>query len=577
MKRTKETKSYLDSLTPKQAAIFKKVEQETINKGRALSRAEVLESCNIKKDTVRNSFVSFERLQALLIQHSPQVRESLIRENILDEARLQATDKVISKNKMFILTGIHSNAETINHEFLKTLDLMAEKLDAKIMLVPIGKANKGKEWDGFDRDLVSRYHWLTKRVQFNSNLTYLPIRTSDNDKNPIGGLKKLCHQFGSIIIGGTRQSMESVPVTPGKMARVLHSTGAVSKPKLIKDEFWSNKNDYALDADHKYSCIVVEVVDDRVFFTSPLDADAYNRVTFRGYTYDGKKKKLLPVAGPRLRFSAENPISFEAMLQYEGPEIFTGDWHNGHTDQEVREAIFRYSLRYGIRVIGVNDFSDGYSTNRHIKDKLITKFLMWEKGYGDVSAELESNARELDELTSRYDAVVHYGSNHGNWLYEWLEKGDYEKDIPNKKIGTILAAAMMEGHDPFRYAMEKIFKIKQPWKILWVSEKDSFNSNGVHKFHGHIGNSGGAFSFEGAEIAYGPNASAHGHAKAKWGRSVRAGTSTSRGAEYTAGGIAWTQTSIVTHQNGTCEFVDFIDGKFAGDDRIEKPKKKKAA
>jgi hypothetical protein len=243
-----------------------------------------------------------------------------------------------------------------------------------------------------------------------------------------------------------------------------------------------------------------------------------------------------------------------------------GDWHSGETDPVAKKATKEMVDLVRPTSIFIGDGFDGKSINHHERNKKVARAISMENGTLSLRDELQQFGKDLKELQTWTDEVVVVKSNHDVFLDEILEDGRYIHDPVNYKACAILAAAMIEGEDPLRFAVEDWFSFDTS-KVRWMALDEDYIFAGIQLgAHGHRGPNGTRGNIKNLEAAYGNCVIGHSHTPGILRGAYQVGTLSHLRVGYNHGASSWFHTNCMIYENGARQLINIIDGDWRLED-----------
>jgi hypothetical protein len=168
---------------------------------------------------------------------------------------------------------------------------------------------------------------------------------------------------------------------------------------------------------------------------------------------------------------------------------------------------------------------------------------------------------ELEEMMEWVDgSLVVVKSNHDDFLMRYLNEGRYVKDPNNHYYSLDLAKKLLEGKDPLEYASQKVEKLKNSDRVLWLQREEEYKIGNVEcGAHGD----GWGVTMPSLEKALGNCVVGHTHTAGIFRGVFRVGTSTKLNQDYNVGGLStWTHTHCLVYANGQRQLINVINGEW---------------
>lgn len=474
-----------------------------------------------------------------------------------DEKELKAA----KEGKQITGTNLHEPAFAAVQNFIK-------RNGAELVLLPMPAHVKAlhsqpKHYDPKLRPFIDNF--VTEYV-FNTHLKAIEAHINPQQTNPLTGLKRLrVHRTDlsgnaggeistkrlktSLIVAHSKQMLEVVATGISTHPRIIHSTGAITKPAYLKNRIGMIANE-----DHKLGGLVVEI---------------------EGGIFHIRQVQFDPVDGSFVdmatRYYADGSTAFERAEAFK-----MGDLHPGHEDQEVLEAHYKLWDIIKPKKIFLEDFFDGASISHHTEKKKLTKAKLPEK-FKDLPTEIEGAKRVLKEVWANApkDAVFYAtASNHPEHVMRYLDEGRYINDNrPNYIIGHRMVVMCLDEKNPLKEYLDPSNK------MIWTDENQDLFIEGVQmNAHGHLGTNGAKGGKVGHEMSLGNAMVAHSHTPSVYHDLFTVGHSTRPRHGYNNGASTWIPGSGAVYKGGQKQLYLFIKGKFTRsnhDKKVANGKKRK--
>lgn len=392
--------------------------------------------------------------------------------------------------------------------------------------------------------------------QLNENLRALDVYLNPQQIAPLTGLYRLRGRTGtelvfegpdgreyvrrfnqSLIVASPKQDMTPVATGNGSIARILHSTGACTRPEYLR-----NRMGRIAEEMHIVGGLIVEVEDDwfsiRQVQAHPVHGGFYDFGTL--YTESGVSHGH--------RAEALRP----------------GDVHAGLEDPLAMESTASLARLVRPKRVFVEDVFDGGSITHHNQKKNLTRATL-PVPFRSLSEELawcrDLLAQLADETAGDDGEVYIVESNHHDHLLRWLEEGRYLKDDTNFALGHRMVVEILDGIDPLRVRLDPTGRYR------WLGSEDDLYVEGIQQgSHGHIGVNGMRGSPAQMERIHGTSMSGHAHGPGIQGRHVTVGHISRPRHGYNKGASTWLDAKGVVWPGGLWQLVISIDGKFRLED-----------
>lgn len=510
--------------------------------------AEFERHTGIKNDTVNKYFKSLDGLIQAAKEEDPKVFENIIDSSAFNEEAFKDLQEYVSKYNRFVVTTAVTNCAP-HMDALEAIKTYCKANKAGLLILPCSDPARQKDqkdkWSLDSR--LPKDKIVFKDIALNDNLILSTIKMTAKQLLPLTGLKRISQKRGSAIFASPKQFLEFASNSNNntEIPRMLASTGAITVPEYNTEMYMSERLAYMAEQDHTMGAFIVEIEDERVFYTRPVQ---FERKT--GAFCDLDKKYY--ANGKIEKITAE-------LIQF-------GDYHVLSTDPEAKKMGVELVNLLKPDYLTVEDFLDGITINPHERDNLVALSKKAKVGLLNLEAELQACKSELDELCKlpAKEIVLKYG-NHEDFLKRWICDGQFMKEPQNKILGMKMNIAMEELEVmPLEYALRELIGLEQPDKVRFLGVNDSFKVNGIENgAHGHMGKGGHRNPALGEiEDCYGACNVGHNHSAAIFRSVYRAGTKTKLQLSYNDGPSAWTQSDVVQHRNGSRQLITCIYGKY---------------
>lgn len=444
---------------------------------------------------------------------------------------------------IYVITSAQSYASP-HGNFLEGLEKYASERNAELIFLPMIGQSASQDIDGLHPVIKERdVEYGTRRLNDNVQIEQFNVRPYQID--PITGLQRFAQRGTSLIFASPKQRMKVIPHSNKDIPKLLTTTGACTYPNYATGFDVSAERrrlGNIARRDHVYGALIVEIEDDEIFHLRNIRADTRGKFVDLGVSYNGDRQK-------------------KAKLE----AIVFGDWHNGYTDPQVREANFEMMRELNPKRVFLHDFFDGHSINHHHERQLITGQIIEEvdRGYNSLDYELYNAREELIEIAGTANGTVYVlPSNHNDRIERYLDEGRFVKDPVNARIGFKLASLLVEGKNPVKEGMRLFGSL--PRNVKFLERTDEMKVRGYNLgAHGDKGPGGRPSSMASKENDYGRSITGHTHT-AEWLRDTYVvGTSTPLVLPYTKGQPTnWINTNALLWDTGTVQMVNVVDGKW---------------
>lgn len=537
----------------KRARKVAKAYADLVRKKKLLPSQRDLFSAGFSNTVVYKSFRNLQEVKRAAKKLYPKAFR-----HVLDEDDFSGLDyyermqKLLGRQRRFVITTAVTGCQ-VNKKFLGSLENYCRERSALLVVLPCTDPAAKGEWT-LDAELHDAGAVIIPRdMPINSNIFLSTIKLGAKQINPITGLSRIGQRRGSFIYASPKQMMEPVAISTKGLVHVLMTTGAVTDPNYDPDpekphRYLSQRTAYIAHNDHVLGAIVLEVEDEKIYHFRQLQADPKSgSVVDLGVQYTPKSTKKVR------------------------PEAFVpGDLHVTETDPVVEKAWFDVIKLTQPKRVFFHDMFSGVSINHHEQNQHIRLAQLAEEKKLCLADEIAAVARKMEEWGSKVDQVNVVKSNHDEFLSRYLEESRYVNDPQNKKISLQLALAMIDGEDPLRYAVEKLFGMKRK-NVRWLTRNDECKIAGIELAnHGDMGPNGARGSLAGMEKAYGNSVSGHAHTPRIFRGAWQVGTSSYLKLSYNEGPSSWMHSACLVYKNGSRQLINVIDGKWRLEDKDAK-------
>lgn len=461
-------------------------------------------------------------------------------------SHLDWTDDQVLKannNENIIGSNLHTEAFSAVKNFLK-------RKNAELVILPMPAHVKALQSQPthYDPALQEFIGCFATEYSFNRHLKAIEAYINPQQINPLTGIKRLrIHKFGphgeqgseikrfktSIIVAHSKQMMEVVPTSNSGHPRIIHSTGAITRPSYLRNRIGMIANE-----DHKLGGIVVEV-----------DGDAFY---LRQVQFDPKNGSFVDLG---VRYHANG------MATPERAEAFVmGDLHPGHEDQGALNAMYDLWEEIQPKRVFFHDFLDGQSISHHLVNKRLSKAKN-PSVFRTLDAEFSMAKKVIGEICDKApkDAeLIATASNHPEHIMRYLEEGRYINDVAeNYNLAHRLVVMALDGKNPVQEVLDPNRKMK------WTEENEDYIVEGVQlNAHGHLGINGSRGGKAGHELAYGDCMVAHSHTPNIYHNAFTVGHMSSDRHGYNNGPSTWIRCSGAIYKGGQKQLYMFINNKY---------------
>lgn len=456
------------------------------------------------------------------------------------------------KTKRFVVTCAQ-NLTQVNDTFLQCLIQYCDHNNAELIVIPMRYMNPSlyvagdrvKDQDVWDSRV--RPYLYDKRKKLNNNLCLLAdLKISPTAETPLSGLEGFTeHESG--IIGHTKLQLRTIPTVSYKLPKLLVTTGAVTV-KNYSDSKAGKKGEFH-----------------HVFGACNVELDTGGKFHIRQINYDKRTEGFIDLDKQYFANRVEKAPPAHALV--------LGDTHRVHQCRIVETATFGKGGLCDLlspKALVFHDLHDGFAENPHHDTNPFIKHVKNATAMDDIEKELRGDAEWLAERAKKHKVYV-VASNHDNFLYRWVQRTDWKKDLLNAEFYLQTALSMVRGSKVDGSGAA----IPDPW-ILWIKKLLPKNAN-VHllsrteglriadvelSLHGDIGPNGARGSIRSIKKIGAKTIIGHSHTPGIEAGCYQTGTSSKLHLEYNLGPSSWLNTHVVIYANGKRSLINIINGKW---------------
>tara|TARA_R110001592_G_scaffold233423_1_gene491045 strand:- start:6181 stop:7785 length:1605 start_codon:yes stop_codon:yes gene_type:complete len=454
----------------------------------------------------------------------------------------------VGNNKRFLISWCQSNTE-INLHMLKNMEAYAEEIGAEILIIP-GKYSfnmfeaktEGHTWHSKTiKYLNSSRHDICDTLSYCGDINILPT-----GKYPLSTMGSI-NGMNSAIYGSPKLNLESHPVLQGDDAKVLVTTGALSKPNYSDSKAGNHGKHY-----HQYGFVVVELQSSTIFHMRQVEVSANG--SFDDLFFHVEKGEIT------------------RNTEIEG--IVLGDLHYATVDQKALKTTFGLMKKLKPKHVILEDLLDGRSINPHNLDDPFYQAKLEYDGNNDLADEIKEMLTGLKKF-EKFENVVVVKSNHDIFLERFLKR-DWRK-LPTMKNSLTymeLSAKILRCYKegiPFKGVVPMLVTENFPkFHALGYDEPYYIKHFAVFN-HGEKGSNGsrGGGAKNWAKFASGSEGhrergviTAHTHTPSRYGNSICVGHLLLP-QDYTSGSpSSWMQSNCIVHKSGKAQQIHIIDSKY---------------
>jgi len=508
-------------------------------------RMNDLVEAGFTKDMVVHHFRNLAKLEHEARALDPDAFHDVEISNFLDERYRQTIKEELLQYRRFIVTTAISGGH-VNEAFLASAQNYCSRNNAALLVMIAPDQVNGKVFGGshgsLDKKILSTPHCflVPEGTYLNSNIRLSMLKVPVRQVNPLSGLQRTGNRSKSTIYASPKQMLECVAVAKNKLPHALMTTGAITNPDYVSDDYAIRKSEFVANHDHVMGAIVVEVQDDNIFHYRQVQlvGEGFVDLGVR-YQADGTAIAMAPAA------------------------FVLGDWHATETDPVARACWEDVVGALRPNQLLLHDAFSGVSINHHEAENRVLKAQLAAKSQISLDAELQHLADDINHLLTLVDKVVLVKSNHDEFLDRYLKTLRFET-AESHNILTMLksATAMVEhGVDPLEFNIAP--KLKDTQRCVFLSRDESYQIGGIELGeHGDKGPNGSRGGLAGLEKSHDRCVVGHSHTPRIIRGAWQVGTSSSLSLAYNKGPSSWLHTSCLVYEDGSRQLINVIDGKW---------------
>jgi hypothetical protein len=359
---------------------------------------------------------------------------------------------------------------------------------------------------------------------------------------PLSGFETYCNG-ASGIFPHAKFALESLPIMKGEPTRMNYTTGTVTQRNYI-----ARKAGLKAEHHHAYGAVIVEVDSEGDWFVRQLNADSEGTICdLNTMAWNGEIIEEVSVSA-----------------------ITWGDIHYSKMDEEVEAlnwapgGIFD-TLSPDFQFI--HDLIDFEARRHHDAKNPHKLFRLYVKGQDSVEMELREAAHFLGMIDQGNECkTIVVDSNHDNDLERWLREADFKVDPPNAVFYLECQLAkyrsMVEGEElhMIEHVMVEHFDVQN---IKFLRPDESYMVEGIEQgMHGHLGPNGARGTPRNLSKITTKANTGHTHSAAIVDGCYVAGVSGKLEQGYNVGPSSWSNSHVVTYQNGKRCVLTIRNGKW---------------
>jgi hypothetical protein len=448
--------------------------------------------------------------------------------------------------------GKDSSKGNPNINLIDGLERLCKENGAKLLTLSMAGMNSTEsDLHSYFNDKKVLYSMRDKNLKLNKNIKISGMIEPPQNMDIPNTRDRFVQKDQSVIMAHTKQRLRCVPTSNHSFPKLIMTTGSCTHPNYNIDRgkaIGNRRADIAL-MDHQYGAVIVEIINENNYNVRHIPSQKDGKFVDMGIKFDGSKKP--------------QKIGVEALV--------LGDLHVGETDEITMKANYEMIDFFKPKRLFIHDLVNSKSINPHEEDDCISKAIRARDG----ELSLEEELKECRDYLVEFGKVMGRGkifvvpSNHDNFIYRYLAKGDFPRDSENVKIATRLFEKTIECADPAEaanVAVEEGIKMMGniPKNIQFLKLEDDLKVWGWQLAnHGHLGYSGGKGSVRALELCYGKSITGHTHSPERIRDIVVVGTSSRLDLAYTKGqGSKWMAANAILYDGGLVQLLPIINGKW---------------
>ena len=503
-----------------------------------------LAAVGITRDKIRHHFINLTGLRKAAKMAFPESFQGIIREEDFTNAKARVKlAREIKKTKTFIVTTA-VNGQWAHSKFIEGLDALAERYEAKILMLPCHDPahNMENEIEWHFDDKLNDYTFVFDEIALNSNIHIGQMGVNAKQINPTTGLSRICQGKGSFIFASPKQSLEYDPVSNVKYPHARMTTGTCTVGNYSSTRGNSIRSAKIASHDHVVGALIVEVEDDKIYHFRQIQADEKGGFIDLGQYYLGRN------APKRVK-----------------AKLVMGDYHAGEHDDTAVTAWEEIIDALGVDEVFFHDLFNGKSINHHEEHNIVLRARFAKQGLLSLENELLVTGQQVDRILSHKSIKkgIVVKSNHDDFLQRWLNEAKFRNDPINFKAGCLLAGYAVEGVDVLKAGLEEYGNIKHWNKLVLLGRDEDYKIAGIELgSHGDKGPNGSRGSKASLENAYGKCVIGHSHTPGILRGVFQVGTSSLFDLGYNIGPSSWLHCSCLVYENGQRQLINSIGGKW---------------
>lgn len=457
--------------------------------------------------------------------------------------------RTLGKVERFIVTAAQ-NATPVHKPFVQTVEIACNDLNAEPLCIPLRYKNPTSRWsssqanDEFWADEVRPYLWNTRKALGKNLLVMGDIKIQPTASSPLNAMEAITHGESGIF-GHTKLQLRSVPTLPGKLPKLLTTTGACTVPN------YTDSRAGKLGEFHQTLGAVLVEVRGKRFHIRQLNASKRS-----GEFVD--LDKHFSTAGVRKAGRCKALIMGDTHVDAVCPDVVRATFGAGGMTEVLRPEVLVW-----------HDLLDGNSINPHHRGNPFVAVAKRFAQMDEARAEVERALAFVEKYTKGCKSVI-VASNHDDFLQRWLSSCDWRTDPTNAEFYLETALAMVraaksgseaERLSAFGYWAQQHFGKRDDVKVLKPDE--SFTVADIElSMHFDRGPNGSRGSIKNMRRIGTKTIGGHSHSPGIDEGAVQVGTSTKLRLGYTVGPSSWLNVHATIDELGKRQLHFIIDGEW---------------
>ena len=374
--------------------------------------------------------------------------------------------KSVKKSTSDIVITSVIDGSRINFDFLETLINYCEeeKCEFHVLWQKAIKPNAHFSKDEFE--ILKPYLVTDLDFQKDPKCKAFDLLIPATSKNPLQNLDKLSKGLNTIVVGSSKQYLDTLPHDLHSNYKIAVSTGTISL-----SDYKSNVSGKLDEQNHMFGAL-------RLYWDKTK-----NRYNVRQLQY---KNDCMYDINQRC-YKKEGSVSQGKCVEC----MVLGDLHAPETDKDALKTTVDMMIKLEPKEVMIHDWMSYQSINHHEEHKVLSKLLNTTEETIDLETEFSISLYMMNEIAkvcpkSHFNIVY---SNHDEFLMKWLNEGEFVKSNPaNRIIGCELFANIAKGKDIFDGKFNKNISMLKPGESLKIKgfEVGKHGDNGIAGAKGNV-------------------------------------------------------------------------------------------